>query len=282
VTTSPSSRRSLAQIIDGLDDLGPADAETVKSCCAAVYGSDLVALFLGDSYHPGGAALTRRLAEAIDLQPGQRVLDVASGIGTTAMLLAAEFGVDVLGVDLGDAQLGRARERAALAGLSDRVRFRRGDAERLPMGDSKFDAVLCECAFCTFPNKDIAAAELTRAVHPAGRVGITDVWLDPGQLDSELRGLAGRVACLADARPIPELIAIVERAGLTVTHAERHDEALLEAIDRVTARIRALRLLDLPLLRRFNLARGISLAGRVAKAVEDGDAGYVLLTATKP
>jgi arsenite methyltransferase len=281
MTTSPSSLRALAQTIDGLDDLDRADADAVKSCCAAVYGSDLVALFLGDSYHPGGAGLTRRLAEAIDLQSGQRVLDVASGIGATATLLATEFGVDVLGVDLGDAQVARARERAALAGLT-RIRFQRGDAERLPIGDSEFDAAICECAFCTFPNKDIAAAELARTVRPAGRVGITDVWLDPDQLDPELRGLAGRVACLADARPIAELTEIVERAGLAVTLVERHDVALLEAIDRVTVRLRALRLLDLPLLRRFNLARGISLAGRVADAIESGNAGYVLLTATKP
>lgn len=284
-TSSPltsASLRSLASTIDGLGDIDTADPDAVKACCATAYGFDLVSLFLGESYHPGGADLTRRLADAIGLQPGERVLDVASGIGTTALLLATERDVDVLGVDLGDTQVFRARERAALAGLSDRVRFHRGDAEHLPVADASFDAAVCECAFCTFPSKDVAAAELARALRPGGRIGITDVWLDPGRLDPELRGLAGRVACLADARPIDELTAIVEGAGLTVTHLERHDTELLDAIDRVTNRLRALRLLDLPLLRRFNLARGVDLAGRVAQSVEDGHAGYVLLTATRP
>ena len=52
----------------------------------------LVALLLGDSYHPGGLALTRRLAARLALQPGAVVLDVAAGRGGTALLLAQEMG----------------------------------------------------------------------------------------------------------------------------------------------------------------------------------------------
>jgi hypothetical protein len=94
--------------------------------------------------------------------------------------------------------------------------------------------------------------------------------------------LAGRVACLADARPIDELQAIVTRAGHIVTRVERHDQALLDTIDRVTTRLRALRLVDLLTLRRFNLERGIELARRAADTVERGAAGHMVLTATTP
>ncbi len=282
MTATTSSLRSLTRLVNDLRDVDPTDPATVKACCATAYGVDLVTLFLGDSYHPGGVALTRRLADTLDLRPRQRVLDVAAGIGTTALLLAAERAVDVVGIDLGEAQVARARARAAEAGLDGNVRFEVGDAERLPVADASFDAVVCECAFCTFPDKVTAASELARALRPGGRLGITDVWLDPDRLDPDLQGLAGRVACLADARPIAEVHAIVERAGLVVTHVERHDEALLDTIDRVTTRLRALRLVDLAILRRFNLGRGIELAGRAADAVEHGDAGYLLLAATKP
>lgn len=96
------------------------------------------------------------------------------------------------------------------------------------------------------------------------------------------RGLAGRIACVADARPIDDVRAILERAGLTVTHVERHDHALLDTIDQVVTRLRAFRLLDLPLLRSFDLAHGVDLAQRAADTVARGDAGYTLLTATKP
>ncbi len=273
---------SLQSLVDNMGEIDTTDPEIVKACCAAAYGVDLVALFLGESYHPGGTDLTHHLADTLGLQSGERVLDVAAGIGTSALLLAAERDVEVVGVDLGDAQIARARGRVRDAGLDGRARFEIGDAERLPVDDATFDAAICECAFCTFPDKDTAATEFARVLRSGGRVGITDVWLDPTRLDAELRGLAGRVACLADARPIDEVRSIVERAGLTITHLELHDHALVETIEQVTTKLRALRLLDLPILRGFDLARGIALAGKAADAVERGDAGYLLLTAVKP
>jgi arsenite methyltransferase len=91
----------------------------VKACCAAAYDSDAVALLLGASYHPGGLALTRRLATMAGLRPGQRVLDVASGPGTTALLLATEFAVSVDGVDLERAlELTGQAARAVAAGVA--------------------------------------------------------------------------------------------------------------------------------------------------------------------
>jgi arsenite methyltransferase len=258
------------------------DPEVVKACCAAAYGLDLVALFLGESYHPGGADLTRRLADAMEVRVGTRLLDVATGPGTTALLLAEERNVEVIGIDLGRAQITRARSRARQLGLDRQVTFTVADAERLPLADGSVDAVVCECALCTFPDKDTAAFELARILPPGGRLGISDVWLDPQRLDPELRGLAGRVACVADARPIAEVTSTLERAGLTVTHLERHDDALLETIECVETRLRALRLVDLPPLRGLDLRRGIDLAHRAADTVGRGDAGYMLLVARRP
>lgn len=179
----------------------PVSPVEAKACCAAAYSTDLVAMVLGESYHPGGRALTRRLADVTGLRAGQRVLDVASGPGTTAVLIAQEFGVTVDGVDLSAASVQRAVAAGQAAGLSARVRFHTGDAERLPFQDATFDAVICECAFCTFPDKQAAAAELARVLRPGGRIGLSDVTLSPGDLPPELRGLAGWVACLAAARP---------------------------------------------------------------------------------
>ncbi|MPY91847.1 MAG: methyltransferase domain-containing protein [Acidimicrobiia bacterium] len=258
------------------------DAEAAKSCCAVVYGIDLVGLFLGESYHPGGVELTRRLAELLALEADHHVLDVASGVGTTAVLLAAERRACVVGIDLGAAQVARAATRATAAGVADRVRFEVGDAERLPFDDGTFDVLVSECAFCTFPDKPTAAREAARVLRPGGRLGLTDVWLHPDRLEPDLSNIAGRIACIADARPIPEVRALLEAAGLRVDHVERHDDVLAATVELVATRLRALRLLDLPLLRSFDLRRAIDITRSVGDVVARGDAGYLALVATKP
>ncbi|HUY76085.1 MAG TPA: methyltransferase domain-containing protein, partial [Ktedonobacterales bacterium] len=123
------------------------DANEVKSCCAAVYQSDWARLLLGESFHPGGMALTERLGHALGLGPGMRVLDVAAGLGTSAIYLAQTFGCEILGMDLGADSARVANEAAKRAGVARLAHFIQGDAERLPVEDATFDAVVCECAF---------------------------------------------------------------------------------------------------------------------------------------
>lgn len=265
----------------GSTRLPAVSAEALKACCSAAYDHDLVALVLGKSYHPGGLELTRRLARALDLGPGDRVLDVACGRGATACLLAGEFGAVVDGVDLGGASLERARAAAGEGGLEDRVRFHRGDAERLPFDDAVFDAVVCECAFCTFPDKPTAAAEFARVLRPGGRLGLTDVTLDPARLDPDLAALAGYVACLAGARPAAEYAALLAAGGLEVVTSEAHHDALARMIQVIEGRIRVLSMVgsvgdavDLDAVLRYTAA--------ASRAVIQGVAGYQLLNARKP
>jgi ubiquinone/menaquinone biosynthesis C-methylase UbiE len=257
-------------------------AEEIKACCASIYQRDAVALILGDSYHPGGADLTRHLGRTLGLRPGQRVLDVASGPGATAFLLAAEFGVTVDGVDLGEQSVGTANARAAATGVADRVHFHLGDAEGLPVADGSVDAVICECAFCTFPDKATAAVEMARILRPGGQVGITDVTLDPARLDPELASLAGWVACIADARPLTEYEDLLEQSGLHVTLTEAHDHALTEMIEMIDTRLRVFGMLNAPALQEVDVDAARYKTAIAAKAVCDGIAGYALLVAHKP
>ncbi len=262
------------------DALREQAAET-KACCAAAYQSDVVAMVLGPSYHPGGLTLTRRLADLTGVRDA-RALDVASGPGATAMLLAQEFGAEVDGVDLGERQVADANAKAAETGAN--VRFTVGDAERIPFEDGLFDAAVCECAFCTFPDKQTAAAELARVLRPGGRLGLTDVTVRPGGLDGELSGLAGWVACLADARPLEEYAEILTGAGLRIVHTERHDDALARMIDQIDARLAAFSLVagSNPALAEVDFPRARELTAQAASAVRQGIAGYALLVAEKP
>ena len=258
-------------------------ADLTKGCCAAAYSGDVVAMVLGESYHPGGLALTRGLLAHLDLDADERVLDVASGRGVTALVIAGEHPVEVDGVDLSESNVAHATEAARQAGLAQRVRFHAGDAERLPFPDAVFDAVVCECAFCTFPDKATAASELVRVLRPGGRLAITDVTIAPPGLTGDLAGLAGWVVCLADARPLDEYSSILAAAGMRTVHTERHDAALARMVEQIDARLRALRMLrsTTPALAGIDFDRGLELAEQAAAAVREGTAGYAMLVAVR-
>lgn len=207
----------------------PVESNQLKTCCAALYQSDFARFLLGDSFHPGGLKLTGRLGLLLQLGPQQRVLDVACGKGESAIFLAQRFGCELTGLDFGTENVTEATRRAAAAGLGDRIRFEQGDAEQVPYPDGSFDAVICECAFCTFPQKSRAAAEFARVLKPAGRLGLSDLTRS-GPLPTELEGLLAWVACIADARPVSEYVDYLKTAGFDNTRTEDHDEALAQMV----------------------------------------------------
>ncbi|AYV26364.1 class I SAM-dependent methyltransferase [Streptomyces avidinii] len=253
--------------------------EEIKACCADAYAKDIVAMLLGDSDHPGGTTLTRRLADRLALAPGTRVLDVASGRGTTALLLADAYTVRADGVDYSPANTSLAQGAAEAAGLAERAVFTTGDAEQLPYDEGIFDAVVCECALCTW-----AAAEFTRVLRPGGRLGVTDVTADPSRLPPELRGLSARIACIADARRLETYAEILAAAKLRILTVERHDQAILRMIDQIQARLSLLRITAPNRLADAGVDPDAApaLLDAARTAVTNGILGYALLTAEKP
>lgn len=260
------------------------DPGDIKACCATAYSSDLVAMLLGESYHPGGSTLTRRLAIALELRAGQAVLDVASGRGASALTITNEYDVTVTGVDLSSANVALSNGAAQAGGVADRVRFELGDAEKLPCPDRAFDAVVCECALCTFPDKPAAAREFARVLKPGGRVGITDVTADRDRLPPELSTLGAWIACVADARPATEYADILNDAGLRVAGIEHHDAAISRMIDQIEARLQFLRLTSRSKLQAYGVdADNAGPALEAARtALADGVLGYALLIAERP
>lgn len=258
--------------------------QEIKACCAAAYGSDVVAMLLGDAYHPGGLTLTRHLADQLTITPGDRILDVASGRGTTAMMLASDYGVRVDGVDLSTGNVALAQGAAAAAGVCATVVFSAGDAENLPYPDALFDALICECALCTFPDKPTAAAEFARVLRPGGRVGITDVVADQARLPDELTGLTAWVACIADARPLEEYATILTEAGLRTTHTSTHDMAISRMIDQIEARLGVVRMTARARAEALGIdfTQAPSILAAARAAVADGVLGYAMLVAQKP
>jgi SAM-dependent methyltransferase len=106
---------------------------------------------------------------------GDRVLDVACGAGGPARRLARLTGCEVLGIDIHEEGLARARELAAHEGVAERARFERMDASGpLPLPDASFTAVICIDAINHLPDRPAVLAEWARLLQPGGRVLFTD------------------------------------------------------------------------------------------------------------
>lgn len=256
----------------------------LKSCCAAAYQSDFARLLLGDSLHPGGLPLTERLGNLLALSPRDHVLDVACGRGESAIFLATRFGCRVTGIDLGEDNITHATLRAEAANVSTLVQFRPGDAERLDYPEASFDVVLCECAFCIFPDKPAATREFGRVLRPGGRLGLSDLTRS-GELPAELTGLMGWIACIADARAAEEYLAHLERAEFQSLSVEPHDEALAQMVRDIQGRLLAAELmvrLEKLSLPGVDFAEAKTTAACTAGAVRSGLLGYSLITAKKP
>jgi SAM-dependent methyltransferase len=123
------------------------------------------------------------LCEAVELRPGQRVLDVAAGNGNATLAAARRWG-DVTSTDYVAALLERGRAKAAAERLS--VTFQEADAEQLPFADSSFDVVLSVFGVMFTPDQQQAAHELLRVCRPGGRIGLAN-WTPEGFIGQVFR-----------------------------------------------------------------------------------------------
>jgi len=115
--------------------------------------------------------VSERLCETVDLRAGERVVDVATGSGNTALAAARRFG-EVVGIDYVPDLLDRARARAAADGWE--IAFEEGDAEALPFPVASFDIVLSTFGQMFAPDQERTAAELLRVCRPGGRIGLAN------------------------------------------------------------------------------------------------------------
>ncbi|WP_245328982.1 class I SAM-dependent methyltransferase [Bradyrhizobium centrolobii] len=240
-------------------------------------------LLLGGTLHPGGTALTERLGVMLNLGPRARVLDVAAGRGTSAFTLAMRFGCEVIGLDYSRRSVEAAKRDAAARGLSSTVSFCCGDTERLPFADGSFDAVVCECALCTFPDKRTATAEFARVLRAGGRVGLSDLTRQ-GLLPPELESLAAWIACIADAQPLAEYASLLAAAGFKIKTTEEHNGALIDFVNHIRTRLLVTEVmlgLNKLALPGFDIAMVKDFTQHALAVIKAGKLGYAIVTAAK-
>ncbi len=272
----------------GLGDLpeNPSGPIERKGCCAALYDTQAVRMLLGDSLHPGGLALTNRLGKLVNIKADDMVLDLACGSGASAMAIARAFHCRVVGVDLGAQSIAEAASTARNSRDGKRVvGFLRGDGEQLPLVGESFDAVLSECSMSLFPDKKRGVAEVSRLLRPGGRLGVSDVTVEPGTLPEELNGILGQILCVADAPPVEGYRKLFNADGLSLIHEQDSSDSILKLLGEIEGKVAAIRM-----LLSFQgdsdgtaalLLQGLELLEKVKALVNEGRIGYRLFVAEK-
>ena len=163
--------------------------------------------FAGVGYFQGLAAIDR----------GEAVLDLGSGSGTDTFFAALRTGPEglVVGVDMTDAQLAKARTLAEEGGFTQ-VELRAGYIESPPVDDGQFDCVISNGVVNLSPDKPAVFAAAARALRPGGRLALSDI-VSAHQLPEGVTCDASLwAACIGGAMQQDGYRAAIEAAGFEI------------------------------------------------------------------
>lgn len=175
---------------------------------------------VGREFRPGGLELTQEMAGLCALRPGQRVLDVGCGVGSTASFLSRHWGVASVGLDSSQ----RFIEEASAS--DGNVSWVVGRAEEIPYADGHFDAVFSECFLSSVADPVRVLREIRRLLRPGGCLAVADLYLRRPQAVSPPAKPLPAGTCLSGALGREATLALYERTGFAVRIWRDRSEAL--------------------------------------------------------
>ncbi|KAM3090563.1 SAM-dependent methyltransferase [Phormidesmis sp. 146-12] len=180
---------------------------------------------------PGGRSATEQLFEWANFQPGETVLELASGLGTSAIALAKQHHVNVIGIEKDAVRVAIARRQVQLAGLTAQIQIIQGDIFRLNAITEQFDYVLAE-AILTMQSP-AGKAKILQGVadrlKPGGKF-LSHELLAHRNVEQAHRDLAQAIR--ANATPLAKSgwTDAINQVGLAIVHAKVGKMRLLKPV----------------------------------------------------
>ncbi len=187
-----------------------------------------------DEIHIRGLEATRDLGKLAGLESGRKVLDVGCGLGGPARTMAAEFGAQVVGLEIVTEFCRAAAMLTEWVGLTDQVSFREGDMRAMPFADAEFDLVMTLHTILNVAEKDLLFAEIHRVLKPAGGFLVYEVC---GQDDAALHYPVpwATSASISHLLPAAKLRSQITAAGFTEKHWSDTTQKALDWFDGLAA-----------------------------------------------
>jgi arsenite methyltransferase len=151
------------------------------------------------------------------IREGEHVLDCGSGAGTDSLYAGVHTGPKgrVIGIDMTDAMLEKARKGAIAAGF-DHVSFVKGHIEALPFEDASFDVVISNGVINLSPLKSDVFGAIRRVLKPGGRLMFSDIVTGVELPESVRENCTLWAECIGGAQEHNRYLRMVEEAGLKI------------------------------------------------------------------
>lgn len=172
-----------------------------------------------DAYNFQGVGNPHLLAK---IQPGERVLDVGSGLGVDSFIASHSAGTHgkVVGIDISSKEVEHAQLRAANRGAD--IQFAVADMENIPVPDNTFDVVISNGAFCLTPNKEKSFAEILRVLKPGGRMSVCTSTIK----DDKLQSSVNWPLCMRMFIPQKDILPMCEKLGFSDVLVDDSDSSM--------------------------------------------------------
>ena len=150
----------------------------------------------------------------VDIQQGQVVLDLGSGLGLEVILAAWMVGDKgkVIGLDMTPEMIDRATKNAERAGVQHITDFRLGEMENMPVDDESVDWIISNCVVNLSPDKERVFQEAFRVLKPSGTMLISDL-VSSGPPEEVKSDLTSWAQCLGGTIEEAEYLALIKKAG---------------------------------------------------------------------
>ncbi len=192
----------------------------MQNCtCANLYENEVLRESLGETLRPGGFKLTERAAQLISLKPGDKVLDIGSGMGDTVNYLNKNYSVDGKGVEPSEILINEAGKK--YPGIC----ILKGTGESIPADDCSMDAVFAECTMSLMDDLEKVICESHRVLKFGGSLVITDVYARNSEHLEELNQFKMK-SCLRGMLDLQKLHKWLFNQGFYIQHSEDHTDCL--------------------------------------------------------
>ncbi|MPY76401.1 MAG: methyltransferase domain-containing protein [Alphaproteobacteria bacterium] len=191
-----------------------------------------------DHFHGRGIEATEELADMLPVSPGDRLLDIGSGLGGPARYMAERFGCHVTGIDLTEPFCEVARRLTDCVGMSGRVAFRQGSATDLPFGADSFDAAYTQNVSMNIADKGRFHAEAFRVIRAGGHFALSEVTLGDGgdpiyptpwSDDGATSFLAAGEETIAGLERVGfQLLSVIDKTAASIASHERMRERIAQ------------------------------------------------------